>query len=72
MTPALINELRYLNACLRESMRLLPGTGGMERTAPKNLVLRGYQVIIEKKVNLHKSLIFEIVLGTKGYKHDVC
>lgn len=53
-------------------MRLLPGTGGMERTAPKNLVLRGYQVIIEKKVNLHKSLIFEIVLGTKGYKHDVC
>merc|ERR1711922_23827 len=44
ITTKKITSMRYLPACLKESLRLAPGTAGVERDCPDNLVIRGYQV----------------------------
>jgi hypothetical protein len=44
ITPAALNEMHYLKACVKESLRLMPATLGNGRITEKNLVLSGYQV----------------------------
>ena len=51
VTPSALNEMHYLKACLKESLRLTPATIGNSRTTVKDLVLSGYQV--PKGVSLH-------------------
>nr|QST15059.1 CYP362A6 protein [Diaphanosoma celebensis] len=39
-----LNELRYLKACIKESLRLMPATSGNARVVDNDVVLSGYQV----------------------------
>ena len=54
ITPAALNEMHYLKACVKESLRLMPATLGNGLITEKNLVLSGYQV--PKGVGLFKWL----------------
>lgn len=44
LTPAILNELKYLKAVQHESQRLLPAIGGVSRLSQKDMVLKGYQI----------------------------
>ena len=44
LTPASLNTIPYLRACIKESMRLTPLIPGNVRAAGKNLVLQGFQI----------------------------
>ena len=44
LTPAILNEMKYLKAVQHESQRLLPAVGGLGRTTQKDMVLSGYQI----------------------------
>ncbi|CAG0884942.1 unnamed protein product, partial [Darwinula stevensoni] len=44
ITPAALNELSYLKACVKENLRLFPVVGGILRVLPKDVTLSGYMV----------------------------
>ncbi|PSN42151.1 hypothetical protein C0J52_18993 [Blattella germanica] len=44
ITPEIMNELKYLKACTKESMRLSPIVSGNLRTTTKDIVLSGYRI----------------------------
>ncbi|GIX91132.1 probable cytochrome P450 49a1 [Caerostris darwini] len=44
ITDSVYDQLHYLKACIKESMRLNPVIGGAARTLAKDTVLSGYQV----------------------------
>lgn len=44
LTPASLNSLPYLRACLKESLRVIPASSGNVRTSGRDLVLQGYQI----------------------------
>ncbi|EFX79020.1 hypothetical protein DAPPUDRAFT_305015 [Daphnia pulex] len=44
ITPSDLNELHYLKACIKESLRLRPAAVGNARIIDKELVLSGYRV----------------------------
>ncbi|CAL1276899.1 unnamed protein product [Larinioides sclopetarius] len=44
ITEKIYTELRYLNACFKEGLRLNPVVGGTARTLASDCVLSGYQV----------------------------
>lgn len=44
VTPGALNELHYLKACIKESLRLRPAAVGNARIIDKDLVLSGYRV----------------------------
>lgn len=44
LTPKIIQNLPYLRACMKESMRILPVTAGNLRRTATDVVIQGYQV----------------------------
>lgn len=44
ITPAMLQELRYMRACLKETFRMTPITDGNGRFLEKDLVLSGYLI----------------------------
>ena len=44
ITESKLNQMKYLKACLQESMRLAPAVVGFSRTVPHHISLGGYQV----------------------------
>lgn len=44
MAQNVLNDLKYLKACMKESQRMIPTLGGMSRLLENELVLSGYRV----------------------------
>ncbi|UYV70725.1 hypothetical protein LAZ67_8000380 [Cordylochernes scorpioides] len=44
ITPEILNEMRYLKACVKESMRISPIVDGTSRTLQQDVVMSGYLV----------------------------
>ena len=44
LTPAILNQMKYLKAVQHESQRLMPVVGGFSRITQKDMVLSGYQI----------------------------
>ena len=44
ITSGALDELHYLKACIKESLRLMPAAIGNARYANKDMVLSGYRV----------------------------
>ena len=44
LTPAILNEMKYLKAVQHESQRMMPAAGGLGRITQKDMVLSGYQI----------------------------
>ncbi|GFQ86911.1 probable cytochrome P450 301a1, mitochondrial [Trichonephila clavata] len=66
LTPTIYDELRYLKACVKESMRLKPVIGGAARTLANDVVLSGYKVPAGAMVFVAYE---EIFLSEKNFKN---
>ncbi|PRD27096.1 UNVERIFIED_CONTAM: Cyp12a4 [Trichonephila clavipes] len=66
ITPTIHDELRYLKACVKESMRLKPVIGGAARTLANDVVLSGYKVPAGAMVFVAYE---EIFLSQKNFKN---
>ena len=44
LTPAILNQMKYLKAVQHESQRLMPAVGAFSRITQKEIVLSGYQI----------------------------
>lgn len=44
LKPDFLKNAPYMRACLKESMRLVPGAVGISRTAGQDLEIKGYHV----------------------------
>jgi cytochrome P450 len=56
VTYDMLNEMKYLRACIKESMRIQPVASGNARTTHSELVLSGYK--IPKNVKLKYKIIY--------------
>ena len=44
LTETSIGQMKYLSACIKETLRKIPIAGGIARVIPNDLVVSGYRV----------------------------